>query len=252
MLHKKTQANAMLMFLLNSNKTFKNSASETVRKLLAIEGDHKNESDLKSFCRMLLLLCFSMSERLLAALLGCLGCCRRARNECNVNNDDDEFYSERKPNDGLPPPTAHRPLPRDDFQLQLVAPVALSMRKASHASHGVNRQLQWLPVWFVSWLTNWKLALAPTRPHSICHCCACCDVRATRSSWFKAVLAACHSLASDFANCCCCCFCTYARSLGRRRLNFGTPSDEPRTTTGGLKDNEITKIICLPCAPAQF
>lgn len=116
MLHKKTQANAMLMFLLNrSHNSNQNVLQLRIRlcKTLAIK-DHKYESDLKSFvgCCCCWLLVVGCPSDFWLLCLGCLGCCRRARNECSADNDADEFYSERKPNDAVPPPTAHRTSPR--------------------------------------------------------------------------------------------------------------------------------------------
>lgn len=103
---------------------------------------------------MLLLFVVGLQVILATLLLGWawFGFCRRARNECNADNAADEFYSEPKPNAALPPHTASATASSGEFQLQLVAPVALSMK----ASTGIR-------LWFVSWLTLCETFLAPTR-----------------------------------------------------------------------------------------
>lgn len=191
----------------------------------------------------MLLLLVVLLVILATLLLGwaCFGFCRRARNECNADNAADEFYSEPKPKAALPPPTAHR-LCLCHCHCRVSTSTGCSccaFNESFFNRHSFVVRVLANPV---------QNFLCTHAALSICYCCARCDVSATRSSWFKAVLAACHSLAFDFPShcCCCCCFFTYARSvqdmLGRRRLIFGhlLMANHKR---GGLQDNEIRKII---------
>lgn len=130
----------------------------TTPKLIQVKFcDRRRSQKIVIFGWMLLLLVVVLLVILATLLLGwaCFGFCRRARNECNADNAADEFYSEPKPKAALPPPTAHRVCLCHcaEFQLQLVAPVALSMKASSTG----------IRLWFVSWLTLCKTFFAPTR-----------------------------------------------------------------------------------------